>query len=61
MAAKKTKQKPESGANDPREYEVIKKFRLFGMYHPKGAILTLKPSQASYFVTTQKLQLKGAK
>lgn len=61
MAAKAAKETPESGTNEPREYEVLIKFRLFGQYHAKGDVLTLKPSQASYFVVTKKLKLKGAK
>lgn len=60
MATKRTV-KAESASNDPQEYEVIKKFRFLKKWHEVGDVLTLKPSQAQYFLITKKLKLKGAK
>lgn len=61
MADKKAVPQAQSASNEPQDYEVLRKFRLSGRYHPKGSTLSLKPSQANYFVTTEKLKLKGAK
>ncbi|MCG9785388.1 hypothetical protein L1D52_24065 [Vibrio brasiliensis] len=60
MATKRAA-KAKTASNEPQEYEVLKKFRFLKKWHEVGSTLTLKPSQAQYFLITKKLKLKGAK
>ena len=55
MAAKK-QVKAVSVSNEPTEYTVLQKFRIFGAYVFKGETITLKPSQAQYFLITNRLE-----
>ena len=60
MAAKKLV-KAETAPNDPRDYIVLKKFRILGKYVYEGDEITLKPSQAQYYLITKRLEEKAGK
>ena len=60
MAAKK-QVKAVSVSNEPTEYTVLQKFRIFGAYVFEGETITLKPSQAQYYLITKRLEEKAGK
>lgn len=55
------KKEAETAPNQPRDYIVLKKFRLGGEYVFPKQELTLKPSQAEYHLVNNRLKQKDAK